>query len=155
MDNPLQQSETLIFVYGTLRKKYSDLFVRNQIPQRSIIRLLEENSAHIGEAVFQGKLFEVHGYPGAIKSANRQDRIIGDVFKIHSERFENVISRLDYYEECGSKFPQPTEYSRIKCTIIFNNQPLSAWVYLYNLPTAHLQQIESGDYLNYLKTINV
>ena len=151
----MQQSDTLIFVYGTLRKKYSDLFVRNQISQHSIFRFLEENSSFVGEAIFQGKLFEVRGYPGVVKSANRQDKVTGDIFKIKPERFEHVIGRLDYYEECGSQFPQPTEYSREQCVIHFNNRPLSAWMYLYNLPTAHLQQIESGDYLNYLKTINV
>jgi gamma-glutamylcyclotransferase (GGCT)/AIG2-like uncharacterized protein YtfP len=125
-----------LYVYGTLRSDSDN----------SMFRVLARYSELVGEATYQGQLFKVDYYPGAIPSDNPKNTVHGQVYRLH--RPQRVLEILDRFEECGPQFPQPTEYVRKKQTVRLNNgDPIVAWVYVYNRPTAGLEPIESGDFV--------
>ena len=108
-------------------------------------RVLERQAEFAGSARFQGKLFQVRGYPGAVPSAHRSDQVVGELHRLKNAG--TVFTILDDYEMCSERFPEPREYRREVVTIT-NRQgrQMNAWIYLYNLPTGILRRIESGDY---------
>ena len=124
-----------IFVYGTLRKKLAS----------SMHRLMADHCEYYADGCMQGRLYEVDGYPGAVESADPDDKVFGELYRVtHSD----LLQLLDEYEECGDSFPEPREYIRKKLTVsLSDGGNVSAWVYLYNHETQGLERIESGDYL--------
>jgi len=126
-----------LFVYGTLRKKLS-----NQSSS-----LLKRQAKYIGEATFQGQLYQIQHYPGAIHSNHPKNRVVGDVFQLLYPRI--ALTRLDNYEGFGAKFPTPNEFVRQQTPIQGKNQRMMiAWIYLYNWPVNPRQRISSGDFLH-------
>ena len=135
-------SSGFIFVYGTLRKHSAN-------PMHNV---LAQNCEYLSDAYMQGKLYEVRGYPGVIESANEKDKVIGEVYQIKNNGYERVLSVLDTYEGCTAAFPAPNEYIRKKLPVsLATGRTVSAWVYLFNHDVTNLQQIESGDYLTFIK----
>ena len=132
-----------IFVYGTLRKETgSDMY-----------RFLTEHADFVAKAVWQGILYEVDYYPGAVRSNNATDLVKGEVYALHEP--ETVLTQLDKYEECGSGFPEPAEYIRRQMEVILTDgSKCLAWVYIYNWSTENLKRIESGDFLTGKYTLN-
>ncbi|WP_169545397.1 gamma-glutamylcyclotransferase family protein [Sneathiella aquimaris] len=136
-------TDTYIFVYGTLRK---------DSPQ-AMARLLVANSAFLGPAQMKGMLYDLGRYPGMVRLSdagrNTSSFVNGELFHVLDP--DTVLPALDYYEECGDNFSQPTLYVREKETVFFNgNHTVQAWVYLYNRDITGFHYIESGDYLSYL-----
>ena len=131
-----------IFVYGTLRKETAT----------PMHQLLARYCEYVSDALLQGKLYEVDGYPGAIESDDPNDLIQGELYRIIST--ENLLPQLDEYEECTEQFPQPHEYVRKKLLFsLSGSEKVCAWVYVYNLDVTGLVQIKNGDYLCYLQAI--
>ena len=129
-------TEDLLFVYGTLRR---DAGSKMHHP-------LAEYADFVAEATYQGRLYRVDYYPGAVPSHNRMDRVRGEVYALREP--EIVLPKLDHYEECGPGFPEPTEYIRRREEIMLADQTrCRAWVYIYNRPTDRLERIASGDFL--------
>jgi gamma-glutamylcyclotransferase (GGCT)/AIG2-like uncharacterized protein YtfP len=126
-----------LFVYGTLRRDTND----------ELCELLERYTDFIDYATYQGLLYSVGSYPGAVPSHNAADLVYGEVYRLHYP--ERVLLRLDEYEECSAHFAKPTEYVRdIHYVRLLNNALIPAWIYLYNHPTDNLQCIASGDFLS-------
>lgn len=126
----------LLFVYGTLRRATNG----------KMARLLARHADYLTEATYQGRLYQVANYPGVVASSNPADRVTGDVYALRAPK--TVLPTLDYYEGCGPGFPKPTEYVRLWQDIrLADGTAISAWVFLYNRPTAKLRRISSGDYL--------
>ena len=133
-------SDEFIFVYGTLRKETA----------ASMYHVLARCCEYFSEGMMQGQLFEVDGYPGAIESDNSSDVIKGEVYRIIDR--EKLLPKLDEYEECTDKFPEPHEYKRKKQLISLpGGGSVSAWVYIYNHDVSKLEKIKHGDYPCYLK----
>ncbi len=125
-----------LFVYGSLRRGSS----------HPMQLLLANHSRYCGHARFQGKLYDLEGYPGAISSDDPQDRVQGDLLQITSHQ---LLEQLDSYEGVGSGFTQPNEYLRQVVRIASASAGnLKAWIYLYNRTVAKQRQIHSGDYLS-------
>ena len=130
--------EINLFVYGTLRRGFPNPYQR----------LLDEHGTYLGRARFQGRLFEVEDYPGALPSADPADHVIGDLYRI--DHADEVMAALDLYEECTPAFPQPWEYIRREIQVsLADGQDLPAWTYLYNRRSDNLETIPSGDYLRF------
>lgn len=130
--------ESHLFVYGTLRCDYHGM----------MSRLLAKYAEFKGHATFQGKLYNIGAYPGAVFSNKSLDQVRGDLYRLSQPAL--VLSQLDQYEECSSGFPPPTEYIRkIQPVLTANGATVSAWIYLYNRPVASFKRISSGDYLTY------
>lgn len=136
-------SYEFIFVYGTLRKETATV----------MYYVLARHCEYFSDGYMQGKLYEIDGYPGAIESDNEEDKVKGEVYKIVDR--DQVLPKLDEYEECTENFPQPHEYIRKKLLVsLIGGGAVSAWVYVFNHDVLPLTQIISGDYLSYLKDAN-
>lgn len=134
----------LIFVYGTLRFSY----------QHPLAHQLRSEASYLGQFYFQGRLYQIENYPGAITSDDPEDQICGDLYQLNHK---GLLADLDQYEECGEGFSQPTEYLRTRKDIYrledikAKKNPFWAWVYLYNHPISHQGLIQSGDFLEYIQ----
>jgi gamma-glutamylcyclotransferase (GGCT)/AIG2-like uncharacterized protein YtfP len=129
-------SQEYIFVYGTLKRDAS-----NKISHR-----LANYAEFVGDATYRGKLYKIGSYPGVIPSYDPDDMVHGEVYLLHQANI--ALSFLDQYEEFGQEFPQPNEYIRQKQAVMLKNQnPISAWVYVYNRPTENLPLIKPANFV--------
>jgi len=125
------QKNPRLFVYGTLRKQ-----VKHPTHQ-----ILARHGSYIGMGVFQGRLYNLGRYPGAVASAEKSDRVIGEVYEL--ERNTQAFEILDDYE--GRLF------SREPTTIFLDTgETITSWIYLYRGVVEERRRIVSGDYLAYL-----
>jgi gamma-glutamylcyclotransferase (GGCT)/AIG2-like uncharacterized protein YtfP len=125
-----------LFVYGTLR----------QGAGHPMHRILARHAVPLGKATWQGRLYRIGWYPGAVASNSPGDLVHGEVFRLHRPRL--VLPPLDRFENCGPGMPQPTEFERRRYTVrLSNGSTLSAWIYVYNLPVANRMRIAGGDFL--------
>jgi predicted GNAT family N-acyltransferase/gamma-glutamylcyclotransferase (GGCT)/AIG2-like uncharacterized protein YtfP len=117
-----------LFVYGSLRRKAG----------HPVHRVLVEAGKFIGNGRFQGKLYDLGRFPGAIPSREISDRVIGEIYRIEEDR--RTFQLLDKYE--GSHF------RRARGPVVLDNgEKISAWIYLYIGPMHLGKLIRSGDYL--------
>lgn len=123
-----------LFVYGTLLKDFDS----------NMAKFLELNSKFVGEGFFNGKLYKISWYPGAVLSVNKFDKVYGHVFEILST--EKIFKILDVYE--GIEDSSVNEFIRTTIKVnLANKRRINTWAYLYNLPTTHLECIKSGRYV--------
>jgi len=128
-----------LFVYGTLLED-----CKNELSKK-----ISNHSEFISNAHFNGKLFNVDWYPGAIYLPNSDCKVYGKVYKI--EHFKEIIKQLDDYEGDGNQFESPNQYKREKIKISLEDESwIDAWVYTYNWPTDKLEFIPHGNYIQYL-----
>lgn len=126
----------LLFVYGTLRRDTDS----------EMYRLLAKYAEFVSDGTYQGRLYKIDYYPGVVPSDNPDERVMGEIFALREP--ETVLTKLDQYEECGSGFPDPTEYVRRSETILLKDgTECRAWVYIYNHPINGLEHIASGDFI--------
>jgi gamma-glutamylcyclotransferase (GGCT)/AIG2-like uncharacterized protein YtfP len=112
---------------------------------------LKASSFYLGEGDFQGELYDVSHYPGAIDSSCKTAIVKGDVYGSCNEE---LLAELDEYEDDYIHEYNKPEFVRVVRNIYMPGQEkLSAWIYLYNLPTDSLRQIPDGDYCKYLENI--
>lgn len=127
-----------LFVYGTLRRGAG----------HPMAGVLAGGSKAAGPATFQGRLYRVSWYPGAVPSARPEDRIRGEVFALSAESAAGLLDQLDEYEEARPGTGAAALYRRERHTVrLADGRELRAWIYLYNGPTAGLERIASGDFL--------
>ncbi|GAA4282261.1 hypothetical protein GCM10022260_26840 [Gaetbulibacter aestuarii] len=113
-------------------------------------RFLRAHSDYLGEGYFQGKLFNVSWFPGAVLSDRESDLVYGHVFRLKNEN--KVFSVLDDYEGIGEAYEKPHLFKKVLVSVILDRiTELPCWVYLYNLSVDGLQQITSGNYLEFKK----
>ena len=125
----------LLFVYGTLRRAASHPMHRLLLP-----------ATFIGAGTFQGRLYDLGSYPGAVPSADPADRVHGEVYRLHDP--VATLARLDHYEGCAETDAPPTEYIRAVADIALPAAGfVRAHLYLYQRPTDTLRRLASGDYL--------
>jgi gamma-glutamylcyclotransferase (GGCT)/AIG2-like uncharacterized protein YtfP len=125
-----------LFVYGTLRRD----------SRHEMYRLLARNADFVGDAVFRGRLYLIDDYPGAVPSASPDDIVKGELYLL--ERPDQVLPKLDDYEEFDSARPQASLYRReLRDVRLENGSVRKAWIYLFNKPTVGLALIPSGDFL--------
>ncbi len=132
-----------LFVYGTLRTDISR-------PVNS--DLLGETTDRVEKATMQAALYDIGEYPGLILSADPSDRVIGEVFHIKPGQTKRLLDQLDRYEGMSSANDVRGQYRREIREVNCNDGRLSAWVYVYNWPIENLVRIDSGDYLQYLRS---
>jgi gamma-glutamylcyclotransferase (GGCT)/AIG2-like uncharacterized protein YtfP len=123
-----------LFVYGTLGSGADN----------DMSQLLARNAVFVDYAVFQGRLYRVGHYPGAVPSDDPGHRIPGEIYRLQDAG--NLWPCLDSYEGCGPEFPEPNEYLR-QCREVRlgSGKSINAWIYLYNRPTGGLELIECRD----------
>ena len=125
MDN-----EAYLFVYGTLRSQMND----------PLHRLLETHAILVGTGTFQGKLYDLGRYPGAVPSRGHTDHVIGEIYRFSEP--QRAFEILDEYE--GHRF------KRKRVTIIQEDgKSINSWIYLYARSVTRRALIRSGDYVHY------
>ncbi|WP_308992297.1 gamma-glutamylcyclotransferase family protein [Mariniflexile litorale] len=125
-----------LFVYGTLLKDFESY----------MSKFLEQNSEFVGAGYFNGNLYKISWYPGAVLSDKPSDKVYGHIFKIFNK--EKTFKVLDDYEGIGDTGEHANEYTRTLIdAYLETNETVKTWMYSYNLPTTHLQHIPSGKYV--------
>lgn len=123
-----------IFVYGQLRRGMNH-------PMQN---LLVRHATYLGTGYFQGKLYDLGRYPGAVQSKSPKDRVVGDIYRLIES--EQVMARLDEHE--GRRFKRQEVVVRID-----HEDQIKCWAYLYTRPTFGRAQIPSGDYLEFCQSL--
>ena len=92
---------------------------------------------------FQGKLFDLGTYPGAIPSEDPENRVIGEIHRLEDPGSAFVI--LDRYE--GREYDRVLQPVRSE-----SGQTFEAWIYLFVAGLSDSVQVDSGDYLERIST---
>ena len=133
-------SPQVLFVYGTLRGD----------SKNEMFQVLARDAKFLGEGKVRGRLFSLGPYPGMALSDSDDGSVRGELYQVRPERWQQVIRELDSYEGCGPDDPEPHEYRRALVDVVTaSGRKVPAWAYLLNRPTAHLEEIPSGDYLSW------
>lgn len=126
-----------LFVYGTLRKQVG----------HPMHRVLIRHATLVDEGVFQGQLYDLGNFPGAVLSDRLEDQVHGEIYRLR--RKDQVFGILDRYEGCMGTAPWfRREQSEIRLS---GGKVIRAWLYLYNCPVVQHPRIASGDYLTCLR----
>ena len=131
----IKMTETLLFVYGTLRRQSS----------HPMARYLEAHSTYLGRAKVAGKLFDLGRYPGLVEADGPEQTVFGDLVEVHDPR---VLDKLDRYENGGIGKGQAYERQLVEVTWSSKPRKGLAWVYWYRGALEGCGQIETGDYFN-------
>ena len=101
-----------LFVYGTLRRGFSNKFAR----------LLQTQAQWIGDARMPGRLYQFGPYPGAVISNTSGDWVHGELYNLEDP--DQLLSQLDEYEG--------DDYERAIAEVQTNaGDHIQAWVYVY------------------------
>jgi gamma-glutamylcyclotransferase (GGCT)/AIG2-like uncharacterized protein YtfP len=130
--------EKYLFVYGTLLDERNEFAV-----------YLKKNCSFYCGGKFKGMLYDIGEYPGAIFTSKSNQYVYGVIFRLNDA--VSALKMLDDYEGFGIAKPAPNEFIRDLIEIETDLGPVKCWGYLYNLPVNGLWQIESGNYLEYIK----
>ncbi len=131
-----------IFVYGTLM----DSLLKDSFPEMDLHIKKRKNGK------INARLFYSGGYPGAKPTSIKSKEVFGKIYEVDPEHFNNVLLKLDDYEEYNPEKRNESMYVRRITPVISEDGSLSkAWVYWYNKPTGRKNEIETGDYKKYLK----
>ena len=114
--------ETYLFVYGTLRRGSDNKFAR----------LLSERGQFLCEARVSGRLYDLGRYPGARRSDQPGESILGEVFQLDEP--DDILAALDEYE--GAEFER---------AMVSIPGMTDCWIYWFAGPAAG-EIIASGDW---------
>ena len=118
-----------IAVYGTLRRGFPN-------HERAGMDELQ----FLGECRFSGTLYDLGPFPGV--KLTDEGRVAGERYRCTDE----ALARLDRFE--GATAPEPM-FERVRVVLL--EPPCEAWVYEYaGSVSAHLQ-VDSGDWLSYVR----
>ncbi|HWX77871.1 MAG TPA: gamma-glutamylcyclotransferase family protein [Candidatus Acidoferrales bacterium] len=124
------EKEDHLFVYGTLCQRM----------KHPLSHLLVRHGIFIGQGIFQGKLYDLGRYPGAVPSRKKTDLVTGEIYRLQNPK--QVFDILDEYE--GPRF------KRTQVTIFFEEDArLLCWIYIYTHSISGRRIISSGDYVRY------
>ena len=126
----------LLFVYGTLRRDFDGM------PHPFL-----SECDYLGEAYFNGKLYDLGVFPGAVPSDNPIDRVKGEVYRLRQP--ESLLSALDVYE-CAVGLDRLYRRDLVD-TVLKEGIRIKAYIYIFDNPVNGYTRIESGDYLEYLR----
>jgi gamma-glutamylcyclotransferase (GGCT)/AIG2-like uncharacterized protein YtfP len=128
-----------VFFYGTLRAGFA----------RRSAAGVEAKLTVLGRGSIAAALYDLGPYPAAIPHAAR--RVWGEMYRMREP--ETVLAVLDEIEGCHPAEPDRSLYVRAATTVtIGNGEEAQAWVYFYNAPLGRAVPIESGDYLEYVRS---
>jgi gamma-glutamylcyclotransferase (GGCT)/AIG2-like uncharacterized protein YtfP len=129
----MTRTNPLLFIYGTLQNKNNEFGA-----------YLSTNCDYLKSGMFKGSLYDAGEYPGALYQAESEGFVYGRIFYMNNP--EKTLSILDEYEGVGENEVRPNLFTRQLIEIETDDELMSCWVYLYNLPVEGLRQILSGSY---------
>ena len=132
-----RETSQFIFVYGTLRKDSGN----------EMYDVLARDASFAGYGTVQGRLYSLGEYPGLLPGRTPTDTVKGEVYLIGKKELTGLLARLDDYEGCGERDPEPHEYRRIIIPVQIKNEKILAWAYILNRNPRGLPRIDSGDFI--------
>jgi gamma-glutamylcyclotransferase (GGCT)/AIG2-like uncharacterized protein YtfP len=122
-----------LFVYGSLMRRFD-------LPMH---RLILNHGSFVDEGWMQGRLYLIAWYPGAVGSEDPDDRVYGEVFRIHAP--EVLMPRLDAFEDCDPDSPNSGEYRRMVSPVhLLAGGQLPCHWYCFNRSVNESKRISSG-----------
>lgn len=126
-----------LFVYGTLQ----------EVVDNDMSRFLLRNSQPLAKGYFNGVLYRISWFPGAVLSTKTLDKVYGTIFKLNSAEF--VFKTLDTYEGYDVNSPKTSLFRRTLITAYLEDDTeIKTWVYVFNQSVSNDKRIFSGDFLN-------
>ena len=136
----MQKENIFLFVYGSLLSSMAHLIHARLIQQ----------ATYINKGYFQGKLYDLGEYPGALASDDASDQICGELYLLHNK---NMLSALDEYEGYEEMNLAESVFRREIVPVILADGTLQqAYIYLYNARLPAKSLIYSGDYFLFKQT---
>ncbi len=133
----MQKENIYLFVYGSLMSSMEHL----------MHALLIKEATFIDKAWFQGKLYDLGEYPGAVASNKVSDKVTGELYLLHNK---NIIRTLDRYEGYNEMNVESSLFRReIVPVTLANGTSQQAFIYLYNSRVSDKNLIYSGDYFQF------
>jgi gamma-glutamylcyclotransferase (GGCT)/AIG2-like uncharacterized protein YtfP len=123
-----------LFTYGTLLKDSA----------HPMSVFLQQHAQYVSQGYFQGRLYKVGDFAGAVPSEVAEDRVYGHIF--HLSNVRDVLAVLDEYEGARAGSNHRGLFRREIVKVLADGLERSCWVYLYNLPVDGLEVIAAGDY---------
>ena len=114
-----------LFVYGTLCRNGGHQMRRH----------LARHADYLADGYFNGRLYRVAHYPGAVPSSRRADKVFGELYRLRNPAA--AFARLDAYE--GRDFVR-----RKKRVYLADGRQMQAWVYLFRSALTTYARIASG-----------
>lgn len=113
-----------LFIYGSLRTTEGH-------PIHNYLRSLSD---FLGDASIGGIMVDLGGYPGLLPSGDPNERVQGELYRIHPGASDALFDVLDHHEGCSEDDPEPHEFFRHRqdVTLLHDQQLYEAWVYLYS-----------------------
>ena len=116
----------LLFVYGSLRQGFSAQGLMRHVRAR-----------YLGKASVRGRLFDLGGFPGAVKAPGASQRVLGELYYL--PRAVRTLKSLDRYEGSGYR----REVTEVEWQ---SGRRVRGWIYWLKRVPASRHQIEGGDY---------
>ena len=127
-------SETLVFVYGTLRRDE-----RGPIQQA-----LTNGWEFLGHGTVAADLYDLGAYPGAVPRSAGDPRVRGEIYRVPNDA--EGLARLDRHEGCSPDHARPHEFARALVEVTLDSGGTAeAWIYWYGWEPDG-RRIASGDY---------
>jgi gamma-glutamylcyclotransferase (GGCT)/AIG2-like uncharacterized protein YtfP len=99
--------------------------------------MLRQQSEFVGTASIQGRLYAIRDYPGLILSGDQEERVIGEIYRLHEP--DATLASLDEYEGA--------EYERVQADAqLTSGEAIRVWVYAYRQPVDETRRVKSGDF---------
>ena len=134
-----------LFVYGTLMASASDPVGDKER------RFMARSARLLGPVAIAGAMFDMGACPAAVLLRGQRrsvGEIRGELWALPPEQTE-LVALLDRYEGCAQDSPKPHAYSRSKVRIrLDDGRKVTAWVYVWNQPTAGLKPIPDGRWIS-------
>ena len=122
-----------LFIYGSLMDEANEFGA-----------YLQQNSSHVAEGHFNGLLYDMGEYPGAVYAPDAITKVYGEIRLLNNPA--DALKIIDEYEGYGPDEVQPNLFIRHLIAVQTGINNIICWVYLYNLGTEAYKQILSGKY---------
>ncbi len=140
----MKNESRLLFVYGSLRSGF----------QHAAYQYMAKYFQLLGHATVKGKLYDMGDYPVALPTTEEKF-LQGELYTLNeADDFSYVIGQLDDYEGLYAEEGETPLYKRELATVFCNGQSSTAWIYWFNGSVNNLQEIESGDVLEFMRQKN-
>jgi gamma-glutamylcyclotransferase (GGCT)/AIG2-like uncharacterized protein YtfP len=122
-----------LFVYGTLLDNDNEFGA-----------FLKKHSTYVSKGSFNGLLYDLGEYPGAIYKSDIKQQVHGSILLLNND--PEILSVIDEYEGYGLDEAQPNLFVRELLPVKTTSGVIRCWVYLYNRATSGYRQIPAGRY---------
>jgi len=127
----MPETPAFLFTYGTLMRNFSNPFAKK-------LRLA---ASFENEGYFNGRLYRITWYPGAVFEKNADSKVHGEIYRLQSTE---ILRELDVYEDVLENEEASLYVRRIIPVTAADGSILQCWAYLYNQQIDQSLLIQSG-----------